>query len=112
MSEKRFNVPAVDIYEGKDHYYLVLDMPGTSRENIEITTEGDTLTVTGKVMETEKEWKPVVTEFNLNDYKREFSIGSKIVRENISARYDNGILTVTLEKSEMAKPRKIEVRAA
>jgi len=112
MDNKRFLVPPVDIYETKDKYILVLDMPGSSKEGIEISTEGDVLTLQGKVSEIGQEWKPASLEFELSDYKRDFTIGSKVNRENIEAKYENGILTIELEKSELAKPKKIEVKAA
>jgi HSP20 family molecular chaperone IbpA len=112
MLERNFLIPAVDIYEGKDRYRLVLDMPGTSKEDIEINAENENLQVIGKVRKTDTEWAPIVSEFELLDYKREFGISNKINREKIAASYENGILTIELEKSETAKPRKIEVKAA
>lgn len=110
--KKMYVVPPVDIFETRNSYVLVMDMPGASKEGIEITTDGDILYVTGKCMEADKEWKPVRTEFELRDYRREFTIGNKIDREKINAKYDNGILRLELEKSEIIKPRKIEVKVA
>jgi len=112
MNEKKYLVPPVDIYETKDKYILILDMPGTTKENIDINAEGENLVIQAKVLEIDKEWKPVVTEFSMNDYKREFAIGNKVNKEKIEAKYENGVLKVELEKSESAKPRKIEIKAA
>jgi len=110
MSDKRYLIPPVDIYETNDKYIVYLDMPGTTKENIEINLEGDSLTVQAKVFEVDKEWKPVTTEFELRDYKRVFTIGNKINREKIDAKYENGVLKLELEKSEAAKPRKIPIK--
>jgi len=112
MSEKKFIIPPADIYESKEKYHIVLDIPGTLKESIEITTEGDLLTVTGKVPEVSKDWKPISNELTLGEYKREFTIGNKVNRETIQAKYENGILKIDLEKSEQIKPRKIEVKIA
>jgi len=112
MSDKKYTIPPVDIFETKEKFILALDMPGTTKEGIDISTDGDILTITGKAFEADKEWKPVISEFELYDYKREFTIGNKVKRDNIDAKFDNGILTVELEKSEMIKPRKIEVKTA
>jgi len=112
MEEKRNLIPPVDIYENEEKFLLVLDMPATDKQNIEIECEADTLTVSAKVHEVEKEWKPVVSEFRLSDYKRTFNIGNRVNRDSINAKYENGILTIELAKSEVAKPRKIEVNVA
>ncbi len=112
MSDKRYLIPPVDIFETKDRFILTLDMPGTSKEGIEIHCDGDELQISGKVMEVDKEWTPVSTEFALLDYRREFTVGKKVNKDSIQAKYENGILTVELEKSEQAKSKKIEVKAA
>jgi len=112
MTDRKYTIPPVDIFETKDKFILSLDMPGTTKEGIDIASDGDILTITGKAFEVDKEWKPIISEFELHDYKREFTIGNKVNRNNIDAKFDNGILTVELEKSEMIKPRKIEVKTA
>jgi len=112
MTDKKYTLPPVDIFETRDKFILTLDMPGSSKEGIEIASDGDILTITGKAFEVEKEWKTLISEFELNDYKREFTIGNKVNRETIDAKYDNGILIVEMEKSENVKPKKIEVKTA
>lgn len=109
MKNTDFIVPRADIYENDDQYIVVLDMPGTTKDGIEVTAEGDTLSISGKVTALEETWKPVSKEFALRDYKRDFAIGNKIDRDAIEAHYENGILRLELKKSEVAKPRKIEV---
>lgn len=112
MEKGYYLVPPVDIYETEDKYILVLDMPGARKEDIEISTEKDSLIVSGKVPEIDKEWKTVLSEFKLYDYKREFTIGNRVDADKIEAKYDNGVLTVELAKSEQVKPKKIEVKVA
>ena len=112
IERKTYFTPPVDIFENEDKYMIMLDMPGTTKENIEITTEGDTLTVTGKVGAVDENWKAILKEFKMGDYKRDFTIGNKVNVEKINAKYENGVLSIELDKSEQAKPRKIEVKAA
>jgi HSP20 family protein len=112
MKMDQYNIPPVDIFETKDKYILELDMPGSSRECIDVSYTDDELIVTGKVRDSVREWIPVAAEFGIHDYRKEFTIGSDIKREAIEAKYEDGILTIELEKSEAAKKRKIEVKAA
>lgn len=112
MSDTRTIIPAADIYETSDYYTIILDMPGTAKEKIEISAEDESLKIKAKAMEVEKDWKVVRTEFEMGDYERVFTIGGKVNRDSIEAKYENGILTLKLGKSEGAKPRKIEVKAA
>lgn len=111
MTDRNYIIPVVDIYEKDDMYLIFMDMPGVDKDSIEVVAEGDILKVNAKALEVDKEWKPISTEFNISDYKREFSIGNRVNRENIKAKYENGILKIELGKSEIAKPRKIEVKA-
>ncbi len=111
MAERNYIIPAVDIYETDNNYLILMDMPGVDKDAIEIVAEGDSLRVYAKALEVDKEWKIVSEEFKISDYRREFSIGNRVNKDNIKAKYENGILRIELEKSEMAKPRKIEVKA-
>lgn len=112
MTDSRYRIPAADIFETKDKFILALDMPGTSKEGIDISCDGDELTILGKVSDFSQDWEPVSTEFRVLDYRRDFTIGGKINKDRIEAKYTNGILTIELEKSESIKPRKIELKAA
>jgi HSP20 family molecular chaperone IbpA len=112
MTEKKYLVPPIDIYETDDKYIILADMPGATKDGIEISVENDTLVITGKVPEPDKNWKLVESEFTMNDYRRDIRIGNKVNREKIDARYENGVLTLELAKSEQAKPRKIKVNVA
>lgn len=111
MTEK-YLIPAVDIYETEDKYIILADMPGATKDSIEVSTEDEILVFSAKVSEVDKEWKPLDTEFKLYDYKREIRIGNKIDSDKIEAKYENGVLTLELGKSEQIKPRKIAVNIA
>lgn len=104
-------VPPADIYETENEYVIKADMPGVSRENLEITLEKDNLEISGKVQESGNQDKLRYAEYRLHNYSRSFVVGDGINREGISASLENGVLTLTLPKSERVKPRKIEIKA-
>ena len=100
-------VPPVDIYEENHVYTLKADLPGVSKENLDISFENGELTILGKVQPRTEE--PNYTEFSASDYKRTFTVSDEIDSAKIAASLENGVLTLTLPKSEKAKPRQIEI---
>jgi HSP20 family protein len=106
----RVMVPLTDIYETTDQYTLKLEMPGVTRENLDILMENNELEIRGKVDEYRPENKELkYSEFTQFNYYRTFSVGNDIDRNKISATFDNGVLTLVLQKHEAVKPRKIPV---
>jgi len=103
-------VPSADIYETENEFVIKADMPGVGRESLEITLEKDTLEISGKVRESENQDSLKYAEYRLHNYSRSFVVGDGINREGISASLENGVLTLTLPKSERVKPRKIEIK--
>lgn len=106
-SEREF-IPFVDIFETPDSYILDADMPGVSKENLEITLDNNTLTISGKVDQT-KGIKFEYQEFELNNYKRSFVVNEDVSTGKIEAKLENGVLNLVIPKSEKTKPRKIEI---
>ena len=96
--------PAVDIYETKEGYFLQADMPGVRKENLDITVEGTTLTVTGK-RELQRPGQPARSV----EYRRVFEVDPAIDFRKVSARIEQGVVTVQLPKAEKVKPRKIQI---
>lgn len=109
--ETRYTTPLVDIYETEQEVRIEADMPGVSKEDIDIQLEGDELIVTAKHSRREVPAEYVILEQEriVADYYRKFSLGSQIEREKINAKYDKGVLTISLGKSEQAKPKKIAI---
>ena len=104
-------VPLTDIYETDDAYELRLEMPGVEKENLNIVLDNNELEITGKVVnKSENEGELRFSEYSLHDYYRKFKVGNGINRDGISAGLENGILSLTLQKSEEVKPKKIEVK--
>lgn len=106
-------MPAVNLYEREHEVVIVADMPGVSEKNVDITIEKHVLTITGKSEWTEPAGHDLrYREFAPAEFRRVFSLTSDLDAENIKAVMKHGVLTVTLPKSEKAKPRKITVASA
>lgn len=96
-----------DIIKTEDGFILEAELPGFSKEDIKVSVEGDILTVKAEkaVENTEEENKDgyIRTERTRGSYERSFDI-SDIDAENISAKHENGILTLTLKKKAPVSP--------
>jgi HSP20 family protein len=95
--------PSVDVYHGSDNYTVLLDVPGVSSSDVELSVEAERLTIAATRKAGVQE--PVV-------YRRTLALPSSVDREGISAALENGVLSVTLPKRAQAKPRQIPVKAA
>ncbi|PJE36255.1 heat-shock protein Hsp20 [Pseudooceanicola lipolyticus] len=105
--------PLADIVETGDGVQLMLEMPGVSRDDLDVTLEKRVLTIRGKVHPTAPDKLDLVhAEYGEGDYERSFSMSQDFDPDKIEASLSNGILTLTLPRAEAAKPKKIAVRAA
>jgi HSP20 family protein len=100
-----FNFPPVNISETKDVYELEFNVPGRNKEDFKITVDKNILTVSfDKKEETKDEnKKQIKKEFSLQPFKRSFTLDEKILAENIAAKYENGLLVLSLPKKEEVK---------
>lgn len=105
----QYVLPPVNIREDKDAYVLEADMPGVNKESLEITIEGSELTILGRRNPTSIGGEALLKEQRHNDYRRVFEIDPAINSTGITAHMQQGLLTLTLPKSEQVKPRKIAV---
>ena len=104
-------LPAVNIREEKDAYVLEADMPGVSKDSLEITLEGSELTLVGRRTTETTAGQVLMREQRGADYRRVFEIAPTIDATGINAHMHQGSLTLRLPKSEAVKPRKIAVNA-
>jgi HSP20 family protein len=103
-------VPAVDIYETGEEFVLIANLPGVSKENVHLKLEKNSLSVFGKVNYNEalaKEY--ILNESLFANYYRNFKLSDSIDVSKISAKYENGQLTVNLPKHDKVKPKTISV---
>ena len=106
---RRF-VPVTDIFETEQALTVVLEMPGVSKESVEVGVENDVLTITGRIDSSKYEGlQPLYTEYNIGNYSRSFQISSKIEQEGIKAELKDGVMTLVLPKAEKTMPRRISV---
>lgn len=106
-------VPLTDIYEENEAIVIVSEMPGVDEKNLDISIENDVLTLIGKQSTiTTGGYHIIHRGYRPGTYKRSFNILTEVDQDRIKASLKEGILTVTLPKSEKAKPRKIKVQLA
>jgi len=108
--ERAWIAPEVNIYETADGYVLEAEMPGVTKEGLEITLEGNTLTFVGRRSNEVVQGTVLYRESEPTDYRRVFELDPAIDSGKISAEMRQGVLTLSLPKAERVKPRKIEIK--
>jgi len=103
--------PLVDVFESKDEYLVVADMPGVDKENLGIRLDQGELTVEG-CWTCEEKGAPIAREYRPLDFRRVFIVPDGVKEEAISAALANGVLTLRLPKAEAVKPRRITVQVS
>lgn len=108
-SSEKYIKPAVNIVETEEGLILTADIPGASKESLDISVEKGILTISAQVSR-DMPGQPVYREFELASYYRQFSIPETLDQQRARADFVNGILTLQIPKAEVARPRKIEVK--
>jgi HSP20 family protein len=104
------SVPAVNVSENHDQFSVELSAPGFNKEDFKIEADNKMLTISGE-HKTEKEDKTksfTRREFNYGSFRRTFTLPETVNDEKIDAKYENGILKITLPKKEEAKAKPIK----
>ncbi|RKF13535.1 Hsp20/alpha crystallin family protein [Roseovarius spongiae] len=105
--------PATDIFEKDDAVTLVIDMPGVAPDTVDVSVENRALTVRGVIQAPVPEgYRRIYAEYAPGTFERAFSLPDTIDADGIEASHRDGVLTLTLKKSEAAKPKQIKVKAA
>jgi HSP20 family protein len=105
-------VPHTDIYEGKDELVMKTELPGIDKKDLDITIEGDWLTIKAEKMEeVQEEVTHHTRERRYGHYLRSMTLPYPVDEAKISATLDNGVLELRLPKAEEAKVKKIEIKA-
>jgi HSP20 family protein len=108
--------PKVDIVENEDHYLISAEVPGVDKKDISITVVDEVLTIKGEKKEEKKEKKEskedkyFYYERCFGSFERSFILPENIDGKNIEAKYNNGILELTLKKVEVKKPESVEIK--
>jgi HSP20 family protein len=106
---REYITPEVNIFEVNDGYVLEAEMAGVNKEGLELTLEGNELTIVGHRDTQPVNGEALFRESKNLDYRRVFELDPAVDTSKISAKIEQGVLTLTLPKSEQVKPRKIKV---
>ncbi len=107
-NERIFRLP-LDAYVTADEIIVLANMPGVKPEEVEITIEGDTLTIRGERPRPLENVDYVMQERPFGKFQRTRNINIPVDANRAEARYENGLLTLVIPKAEAAKPRVIQV---
>ena len=104
--------PAIDLVDKGENLLLRSEMPGVKKEDIKISVTEDDITISGKVekVKEEKEEDYYYAERAYNSWQRTIPLPVKIKADAAKAKYENGILEVTLPKAEEARAKRKEVK--
>jgi len=103
--------PVLDVQEDKDNFVFRAELPGLKREEIDVSLQDDTLVISGeRKVETVSEGTEVQRqERYYGKFQRALTLSEPVAADKAKAEYKDGVLTVTLPKTEEAKPKKIDV---
>ena len=103
----------IDLYRDGDTYVLNADLPGIDPGTVDVDVDGQLLTIRAERTPRSREGvKWLASERPNGSFHRQFNLGEGIATEDISASYENGVLSVTIPVSERAKPRKVAVQTS
>ena len=102
--------PRYDVLESADAFDVKVSMPGVTREGVEISVDGESLSITGtRTHEAPEGWRQLRRELPEGDYRLNLRLNVAIKETKIRAHVENGVLDLMLPKADEVKPRKIHV---
>jgi HSP20 family protein len=106
--------PAIDLYEDKDNVFVKAELPGMKKEDIEVSFHNGTLSLSGERKSEEKHEDAEVyrSERYIGRFQRTVTLPTPVAADKVKAQYKDGILTITLPKTEEAKPKQIDVHVS
>jgi len=113
LSDEPSLLPPVDVLEDQGGITLYADLPGVSRENLDLHVDGDNLFIDGKIaLEMPKEMEATHVEVTRSRYRRIFALSRELDTGKLTADLKQGVLKVRIPKADRAKPRRIEISPA
>jgi HSP20 family protein len=110
-AQERYMLPPVDIYETSESLVLIADLPGVSKEDLNLRVDNNVLTLQGKSSHAAS-GEAIYREYELVNFFRQFELSEQVDQEKIAADFKQGVLTLHLPKVEKSKPRQIEVKVS
>jgi HSP20 family protein len=101
----------LDVWADEDSFTLQAYLPGVNPDDVEITMEGEELTIRGQFPQLDEERKFIKRELFHGSFERRLTVNVPVDAERITAEFANGVLTVTVPKAEAVKPKQIKVVA-
>ena len=105
--------PAIDMYQTDNDVVVKAAVPGFKADEVQINVTGDVLTIKGELKHEEekkgKSWQ--IREHRWGAFERSIALPTSVISDRAKADFENGILTISLPKSEEVKPRTITVKA-
>ena len=103
-------LPPVDVIEDGTGITLYADMPGMSKDKLNMQIDNDTLTIEGELsLDMPANLQASRVEVNFPRYRRSFTLSKELDTEHVSAEFKQGVLKVRIPKAEHAQPRKIPI---
>lgn len=106
---RRAVAPAVDVFENKDEYFILADLPGAARDKVNVNFERGRLT-----LEAKREFSPpgqvLASEYAPADYQRSFALPQGVDADRIEATLEAGVLRIRVPKSDATRPRSIAIK--
>lgn len=111
LSTEGSYAPLVDIYETNNEFVLTADMPGIKKEDVNLKLEEGSLLIFGKIdYQDFLNRKYILKEKETGHFFRKFKVSDTIDESKVSAKFENGQLTIILPKHDRVKPRTINIK--
>lgn len=107
---KNSNIPSVDVFEDEKAYYVEAELAGYNEEDVNVHIEKHVLHISSEKSSSKEGKKFIIRERSFMKFDRSFSLPESVDESGISAEFKNGVLTVTLPKKPIEKPKRIEVK--
>lgn len=102
----------LDVYTTNDAVVIRASVPGAKPDDVEITIEGDTVTIRGEIKAPQEEGTFLLQEQRYGPFSRSIELALPVQADKAEAKFENGVLTLTIPKAEEIKPKVIKVKSA
>lgn len=108
-ANEQYIEPRVDIFEDANGLTLLADLPGVTKDNLDVEVKDEILTIQAHTRR-EVKGTQIYREFELTNYHRQFKLSERVDADRITAEFKHGVLTLRMPKAEEAKPKQINVQ--
>lgn len=108
LRERRYRV-AMDVYTTPEEVVITAPLPGAKPEDVDVTVEGDTVTIKGEIKPPAENVEYLLRERSYGPFSRTIRLGIPVEADKAEAAFENGVLVITIPKAEAIKPKAIKV---